>query len=197
MHRSGLGDRCKKPDSALRGMMPFSRPLFRAERRTALSTERPTSRVAERDQADRRIRAGGNPKRQQTSGSVVVVLTETLSDQPATLVSLHDQTRQVMADTAGTTVVGPQRKRRHQRRFTAAEVAEIGERYQTGRSMNELARRYGVYRRTILHALQRNDIPIRHRVRAGVPPSRPPRLNHRPAPALTVPSATLSAARSC
>jgi lambda repressor-like predicted transcriptional regulator len=54
------------------------------------------------------------------------------------------------------------RKRRHQRRFTAAEVVEISEQYLAGQSMNDLARQYGVYRRTILHALQGAKVPVRY-----------------------------------
>ena len=49
------------------------------------------------------------------------------------------------------------------------KAKQIGEQYQAGQSMNELARQYGVYRRTILHALERGNIPIRCR---GLSPDR-------------------------
>lgn len=39
---------------------------------------------------------------------------------------------------------------------------KIAEQYQAGRSMNELVRHYGVYRRTILHALKGARVPIRY-----------------------------------
>jgi lambda repressor-like predicted transcriptional regulator len=93
---------------------------------------------------------------------VRVVLTEALSNKAASLASLRDQVLQLMASGAGTTA-GPQHRRRQQRRLTAAEVAELDEQYQAGRSMNELARRYGVHRTNILHALERSEIPIRQR----------------------------------
>jgi len=38
---------------------------------------------------------------------------------------------------------------------------EISEQYLAGRSMNDLARQYGVCRRTILHALQGGNVSIR------------------------------------
>ena len=91
----------------------------------------------------------------------MVVLTEHLSDKATALAALHDQTVQLMASTAGVTVTTPRRQRRHPRRLKATEVAAIGEQYQAGRSMNDLARQYGVHRHTILLALRRSDIPIR------------------------------------
>jgi uncharacterized protein (DUF433 family) len=94
----------------------------------------------------------------RTQPRISVVLTETLSDKAAALANL-----QLTVSTAEATAAWPQRKRRHQRRFTAAEVAEVGEQYQAGRSMNDLAQQYGVYRRTILHALKLCDVPIRCR----------------------------------
>lgn len=92
-----------------------------------------------------------------------VVLTEALSNKAAALASLHDQTGQLRTETVDATPARSQRNRRHQRRFTAAEIVEIGEQYQAGRSMNDLARQYGVYRKTVLHALELGNIPIRHR----------------------------------
>lgn len=51
--------------------------------------------------------------------------------------------------------------RQAQRRFTTAEAAEIAERYQSGQTMNQLARSYGVHRCTIAHCLQKQQVQQR------------------------------------
>lgn len=60
------------------------------------------------------------------------------------------------------TLASPSRPPRQvQRRFTAAEAAEIAEQYLAGRTMNQLASSYAVHRRTIAHCLQKQDVGLR------------------------------------
>jgi len=98
-----------------------------------------------------------------------VVLTETLSDKADALSGLYRWTISSIQDTASSPSRPAPRERRYQRRVTAAEVVEIGEQYQAGRSMNNLARQYGVHRNTIRRMLQSGDVPIRH---GGLSPDR-------------------------
>jgi lambda repressor-like predicted transcriptional regulator len=48
-----------------------------------------------------------------------------------------------------------------QRRFTAAEAAEIAEQYLAGLTMKQLARTYGVHRGTVVHCLQKHGVVLR------------------------------------
>jgi len=54
-----------------------------------------------------------------------------------------------------------------QRRFTAAEAAEIAEQYLAGQTMNQLARSYAVHRRTIAHCFHKQGVAVRQ---TGLPP---------------------------
>jgi transposase-like protein len=118
--------------------------------------------------------ASGWPAPQMIQGSGIrslglVVLTEALSVKADALSALYYRTISSMQDRTDLPSDRVPRRRRHQRRFTTAEIAEIGEQYQAGRSMNELARQYGVYRKTIVCALERGNIPLRYR---GLSPER-------------------------
>lgn len=77
---------------------------------------------------------------------------------------LCDRTKQDQSDRAAATPSSRSRPSRQiQRRFTAAEAAEITEQYQTGQTMNQLARSFNVHRRTIAHCLRKQDVAPRPR----------------------------------
>lgn len=94
----------------------------------------------------------------------LVVLTEHLSGKADVLADLCNRTNLDRSDAAVSPSPSLSRPPRQvQRRFTTAEAAEITERYQSGQTMNHLARSYAVHRRTVAHCLQRQQVAPRQR----------------------------------
>lgn len=92
----------------------------------------------------------------------MVVLTEHLSVKADVVAVLRDQANRGQSDAQDPALLPRLRPPRQvQRRFTAAEAAEIAEQYLAGQTMNRIARTYGVHRRTVAHCLQKREVPRR------------------------------------
>jgi lambda repressor-like predicted transcriptional regulator len=89
----------------------------------------------------------------------VVVLTEHLSGNADVLAALGAPEMHGVGTPDRDTPA--RRQRRTQRRITTAEAATIAEQYRTGRTMNQLARTFNVHRSTIVHCLQKQEVPLR------------------------------------
>jgi hypothetical protein len=92
----------------------------------------------------------------------LVVLTEHLSVRADILAGLHELANLDEPNTVVPALLPRARPpRRVQRRFTAAEAAEIVKQYLADQTMNELARAYGIHRRTVAYCLRKQGVAPR------------------------------------
>ena len=83
----------------------------------------------------------------------MVALTAQLSKLSDKLASLEQRTNQLLQESSACPPPPPAPRRKQQRRFTAEEMAQVAERYLAGLSINQVARKFGVHRNTVVRSL--------------------------------------------